>query len=174
MMASKTKYDEKLFMELRVKLPYLDTESDRKARMAQWSRIDFNGNGVLSLAELDKGMRDVIKLPVLFNIKPVMLRAFYAAKDKCRTRKSRSDYVERREYKWLLQYLKQYFEYWVVFDSADLDSDGRVTWSEFEFALPLMSKWGIDISEPRQLWNMADANGGGVILFDEFIDWVIK
>ena len=32
-------------------------------RIKQWKAIDINGNGLLSLAEVDKGMRDVIKLP---------------------------------------------------------------------------------------------------------------
>jgi len=76
----------------------------------------MNGNGYLSLAELDKGMRDIIKLPILFKTKPVMLRAFNAAKDKSKSKRSRDDYVERTEYKWLLQYLKQYYEYWLAFD----------------------------------------------------------
>jgi len=38
--------------------------------------MDLNGNGILSLAEVDKGMRDVIKLPILFDLKPVLMRAF--------------------------------------------------------------------------------------------------
>ena len=40
----------------------------------------MNGNGYLSLAEVDKGMRDVISLPALFDLKPVLMRAFTAAK----------------------------------------------------------------------------------------------
>ena len=45
-------------------------------RIKQWKVIDVNGNGLLSLAEVDKGMRDVIKLPGLFKLKPVLMRAF--------------------------------------------------------------------------------------------------
>jgi len=45
-------------------------------RIKQWNYIDVNGNGYLSLAEVDKGMRDVIKLPILFQLKPVLMRAF--------------------------------------------------------------------------------------------------
>jgi hypothetical protein len=36
----------------------------------------MNGNGYLSLAEVDKGMRDVVQLPILFQLKPVLMRAF--------------------------------------------------------------------------------------------------
>ena len=45
-------------------------------RKKQWSGMDVNGNGYLSLAEVDKGMRDVVQLPELFNLKPVLMRAF--------------------------------------------------------------------------------------------------
>jgi len=37
-----------------------------------------------------------------------------------------------------------------------------------------LSKWGIDTRDPQRLWSKADANGGGVLLFDEFCDWAIK
>jgi hypothetical protein len=36
----------------------------------------MNGNGYLSLAEVDKGLRDVVKIPMLFDVKPVIMRAF--------------------------------------------------------------------------------------------------
>ena len=40
----------------------------------------MNGNGYISLAEVDKGIRDVLVLPTLFATKPVLMRAFMAAK----------------------------------------------------------------------------------------------
>ena len=39
--------------------------------------MDVNGNTYLSLAELDKGVRDVLQLnPEVFNAKPAIMRAF--------------------------------------------------------------------------------------------------
>jgi hypothetical protein len=79
--------------------------------------MDVNNNGLLSLAELDKGMKDIIRLPLLFKTKPVMLRAFNAAKAKVKSKsKYGDDYVERAEFRFLLKYLRQYFEYWIAFD----------------------------------------------------------
>ena len=37
--------------------------------------LDANGNGLISLAELDKGLNDVVKIPALFKTKPVLIRA---------------------------------------------------------------------------------------------------
>ena len=58
--------------------------------------MDVNESGFLSLAEVDKGMRDVLRLPELFKAKPVLIRAFQAAK-KCVESKKKydKDYIER-------------------------------------------------------------------------------
>ena len=45
-------------------------------RIQQWASIDINNNGYLSLAEIDKGLRDVICIPEVFDTKPVIMRAF--------------------------------------------------------------------------------------------------
>jgi hypothetical protein len=61
-----------------------------------WSSIDVNGNGYLSLAEIDKGMRDVVRIPAIFNLKPVLMRAFMTAKNKLKsTNKHGDDYVSK-------------------------------------------------------------------------------
>lgn len=67
----------------------------------------MNGNGYLSLAEVDKGMRDVVQLPILFQLKPVLMRAFQAAKTKVKAKtKYGDDYVTKGEYRFLLKYMR--------------------------------------------------------------------
>ena len=81
----------------------------------------MNGNGYLSLAEVDKGVRDVLQISEIYSAKPVMMRAFHAAKGGCRT-KSRlgPDFVERgKEFRLLLLYLRHYFELYVMFNRID-------------------------------------------------------
>jgi len=48
---------------LKEKLPWKNTEEHRLRRVKQWGYMDVNGNGYLSLAEVDKGMIDEINLP---------------------------------------------------------------------------------------------------------------
>ena len=61
-----------------------------------WEGFDVNGNGYLSLAEVDKGMRDVVQLPALFELKPVLMRAFQASKQKLKSNNEHGDdYVSR-------------------------------------------------------------------------------
>ena len=44
--------------------------------------FDPNGNGHLSLAEVDKNIRDVLKIKVLFDSKPAVIKAFNFAKSR--------------------------------------------------------------------------------------------
>ena len=136
--------------ELKDKLPWLKTEEERQKRIQQWALIDVNNNGYLSLAEIDKGMRDIIQLPILYQLKPVLIRAFTAAKTK-KTPKSKygDDYITKGEYRFLLKYLRQYYEYWVAFDCINTDDDRRLSQSEFMQAIPELEKWGIDMSDPE-------------------------
>jgi hypothetical protein len=137
--------------------------------------MDMNGNGYLSLAEVDKGMRDVVKLPLLFKTKPVLIRAFVAAKRKSVSRSRHDDeLITKGEFRYLLKYIRQYFEYWVMFDRIDTDDDNRIDFNEFKLAAPKMAAWGLDMSDIRARWKECDANGGGHVLFDEFCFWAIK
>ena len=101
--------------------------------------MDLHKNQYLSLAEVDKGVKDVMKLPNLFNLKPVLLRAFNTAKNKFKAVTQHGDEnVSKAEFKYLLRYLRQYYEYWVAFDIIDKDDDKQVSLDEFTKAVPEM------------------------------------
>ena len=82
--------------QLREKLPFGTTPEQTQLRKKIWQGFDVNGNGYLSLAEVDKGMRDVVQLPEMFSLKPVLIRAFNSAKDRLKSKNSYGDdYVSR-------------------------------------------------------------------------------
>lgn len=74
-------------MEKVSRIPIGVSPEDRERRNVIYSQIDMNGNGYLSLAEIDKGIRDVLELPELFESKPVLIRAYAAAKGKVKGKK---------------------------------------------------------------------------------------
>jgi len=37
--------------------------------------------------------------------------------------------------------------------------------------VPTLEKWGINIYDPEESFKEIDANGGGHVLFDEFVTW---
>lgn len=163
---------EAVFKELAAKLPYANTDDDREKRKKLWSVFDVNGNNLLSLAEVDKGVKE-IQLPALFDLKPVLMRAFTAARTKGPKSTANADeYISPSEFRYLLAYLRQYYELWLMFDAVDADDDRRISKAEFAAAKDKLSKWGLAASGDH--WAAIDANGGGVVLFDEFCEWAIK
>jgi hypothetical protein len=167
--------DQDVWAQLKEKLPYQKTDEDKQKRIAQWQKIDVNNNGMLSLAEVDKGMRDVVQLPMLFDLKPVLMRAFQAAKSVAPSKSSSDDdYIQKSEYRLMLQYLRQYFEYWLAFERVDKDGDRRINYDEFVAGKEKMAAWGIDMGDPEAQFKECDKNGGGQVLFDEFCQWAIQ
>jgi Ca2+-binding EF-hand superfamily protein len=161
--------------EFAKKLPIGKTPEESTKRKKLFRDFDPNGNGYLSLAEIDKAFLDVINLPFIYKRKPVLMRAFQAAKTSCPKKSEHSaDYIELNEFRYFLIYLRQYLEYFEMFDKIDTNDDKKVTLSEFKLAMPLMEKWGVKVDDPEKTFKEIDQNGGGSILFDEFCHWAIK
>ena len=157
------------------KLPIKKTAEDRKKRKELWNQIDMNGNNYISLAEFDKGLRDALNLPDIFKLKKVSLRAFQAAKKAVKSSsKYGDDYVGWLEFRIILVYIRQYFEYYVMFCRIDSSQDFKISINEFKKAIPTLEKWGIKINDPESEFNKIDINNGGVIMFDEFCTYAIK
>ena len=153
-------------------LPYGDDPISKARRQQIWNSTDVNGNGFVSLAEVDKALRDVLQLDHVFNCKRAIMRAFQAAKN---SKKSKSkygpEYVEKGEFKVLLYCLRQYFEYYQAFARIDTSDDNRIDLKEFKAAMPMIQKWVGPIANAEAEFRKIDKNGGGQILFDEFVVW---
>jgi hypothetical protein len=159
------------------KLPAGRDEESKKLRAELFSDFDPNSNGFLSLAEVEKGIRDVLRLDQVFKSKAVIMRAFTAAKS-ANSAKGRSklsdDFIEKNEFRLLMVYLRQYFELHHMFDTIDTDDDKRVEFDEFKQALDKIKAWGLEVKDPKAEFNKIDTNHGGFILFDEFCNWALK
>ena len=132
--------------------------------------FDANGNDYLSLAEVDKAVRAELGCGDLFGgAAPVRC----APSPPPRARPGRSplsaDYVERSEFKLLLAYLSRYLELHVAYRRLDASDDKQLSLPEFRKGVGLLAQWGIDIDDDRIDAEFAsiDANGGGIVLFDE-------
>ena len=159
---------------INAKLPTERTPEAKKKRIELFRAMDM-GNGILSLAEVDKGIRDVLKIDEIFDAKPAIMRAFQIAKNRGASKRGDlgDDYIEILEFRFFLLSLRQYFEYWEAFSRTDADNDRRIDLDEFKAAKSKMEVWVGEIGDIEGEFAKIDKNGGGKILFDEFCTWAI-
>jgi len=132
-----------------------------------WRRLDFNGNNIVSLAEIDKWVKETY--PIL-DSKPAMMRAY----KKTTLRDGDGDaWVERKEFPALLVNLFYFNRLFVAFDAIDTDDDRRVDLDEFVRGLKVV---GLQMSkaDAAQVFEEIDSNDGQYILFDEFAAWAAR
>ena len=161
-------------------LPVSKDAEGQAARKKMFSAFDPNGNGYISLAEVDLGLRRTFGEKSAAGhtevdaLAPAIARAFHAAKDSCETGSPHgADFVERKEFQTLLVYLRRYFELFGMFKDLDTSDDGRMSEDEFIAAVPKLARWGVVVRNPAACFLMIDQNGGGFVLFDEFSHWAI-
>ena len=143
----------------------LDTAS-KELRTKLWRGLDFNGNGIVSLAEIDKW---VVERYPLLNSKPALMRAY-----KKTTLKDGNgdDWVQRREFIKLLRNLFYFNRVYLVFDEIDTDDDRRIDLEEFKNGFECLNMSADYKAET--VFVEIDKNGGGYILFNEFCSWFAK
>merc|ERR1712203_119257 len=159
------------------KLPFQRKKEAYEKRKSLWTQFDVNGNGFLSLAEVTKGIRDVIAVDELFDAIPAINRSFHHVKNVSKTPNEHGpDFIEFREFRLFLQTLRQYFEYYQAFDRLDSGDDRRVDKEEFtsENMKSTLEKWVGPIEDLEAEFAKIDKNGGGQILFGEFVDWALE
>jgi len=134
--------------------------ADNKKLRDLWHHLDFNGNNIVSLAEIDKFA--VEQYPLL-NHKPALMRAYKASMGAVKA----DDWVEKKEFKILLANLFYFNKLFWLFDNVSGDHDRRMDFNEFK---KCMAVGGTEMSEAeaRQEFNKVDVNGGGKVLFAEF------
>ena len=140
--------------------PKLDVPS-KAERNAAFDRMDMNGNGGLSLAEIDKA---IVETFPQFNHKPALIRAYKAAD------RDNSGFITRREFAKLLHFLGYFNDLWGMFEEIDKDHDRRLSFEEFKNASALVGH-PMSEEEASSEFIRMDEDGGGVVLFDEFCVW---
>ncbi|KAG9392126.1 EF-hand domain pair [Carpediemonas membranifera] len=164
------------FDKLEDEIRSLINEGGREKALELWNQFDYNGSGQLSLAEIDKQITE--QYPLLNNT-DALIRAFYfttvGRMDTEAYKKANGEdaYVQLNEFMKLLRNIFYFNKLWSVFDDIDTDDDRRVTEDEFVAGV---DKAGLDLSseDARAKFKEIDTNNGGVILFDEFVQFVAE
>ena len=131
--------------------------------------MNMNGNRYLSLAEVDKGIRDVLGLEEVFDCKAAVNYAFHFTKNSSPGEsKFGEELLEFRELRLFLQTLRATFEFYQGFNKIDAEGDSRISKEEFcsEEIVELLGKWtGGEIEDIDAEFDAIDTNQGGMILF---------
>ena len=133
----------------------------REERISVFDRFDANGNGGLSLAEIDKA---VLELWPQYDHKRALMRAYKAADT------NNDGFIKRREFRALLMYIVYFNGLWDTFEAIDSNHDHRLNKEEFATGCQELGMQ-LTTQEVNDQFSLMDENGGGFVLFDEFCVW---
>jgi Ca2+-binding EF-hand superfamily protein len=123
---------------------------------------DINGNGLLSLAEIDKA---VVECWPAFDHKPALLRAYAVAKNPT------TGWIDARGFRRLLQLIVYFNRLWEVFELIDADHDRRMDLQEFRRGCAHLGE-ALSEEEAALEWAELHRKGAGRVLFDAFCVWM--
>eukprot|EP01062_Namystynia_karyoxenos_P037187 TRINITY_DN2708_c0_g1_i2.p1 TRINITY_DN2708_c0_g1~~TRINITY_DN2708_c0_g1_i2.p1 ORF type:complete len:299 (+),score=110.50 TRINITY_DN2708_c0_g1_i2:79-897(+) len=126
--------------------------------------IDVNGNGKLSLAEIDKYISEEASA---YDHKPALMRAMKLADRDG----DRDGLMELKEFSHFIEFLSLYTDMWKIFEQIDTGHDRRINRAEFKEGI---QRAGVEVPDPDAAFDEADLNGGGELLFDEFCYWIAR
>jgi len=73
-----------------------------------------------------------------------------------------------------LIYLRQYFEYYVMFEELDVTGDKKISYDEFKVAIPRIEKWGAKITNPEETFKKVSGGDSSIILQNSAIGLLSK
>jgi len=141
-----------------------------------WKALDYNGNGVVSVAETGKFLLDsqdswdgffkpLINETTGKAKQPVMIRAWKKATSR-EFSTHEDSFVHKHEFRVYVRLLIQYNYLFDLFEEADGD-DRRIDVDEFKKVAPKIGFEGDD-EELEKIFKNMDKNDGGKVLFDEW------
>lgn len=162
------------FKALFAKIPTSKDPADVAKRAEMFKQFDVSNDGLLSLAKVDKGIRDVLNIEEIFDAKPVIMRAFQTAKEfgvKHGISKH-PDFVHKPEFRLLLVYIEEYFKIWEIFEAIDTSGERRISREELDQHFEKLKKW-VDPKSAEEVWQSLTADGAHHILFTPFAHFAI-
>lgn len=174
--------------QIKDKLPFDKSRASLTLRRNLFSRMDGNGNGKLSLAEIESGVRKQLGRSTIgpSGLAPVLMRAYQVARNygkgvdmravageqavkELDTSNLNQATVDRREFRILLEYIYKYAVIYKVFSTIDTNFDRKISRAEYKRAHQELTSAGF----PYPSFGDLDIDNGGSVLFDEFAAYMI-
>lgn len=173
------KYGKFNWEELDKTLPSELSAFDKQKRLTIWTRdMGFQSVSV-SFKDIEAGMKKIPGLPPEILTHVVLKAAFRVSRGAYEGLYDDKEDPENTKMQWnefriFLIFVKQYFRFYVLFDSLDDSGDGQIQFGEFKQSLDYLKKWGVDIKDPEKEFKLIDTNGNSNLSFKEFTKWAIQ
>ena len=160
--------------EVKKKLPISKTSEDRIKRLELWNKVNETDNDYVSFKKLSLYLLAYLKVPNIDKNREPIKSAFIAAKNKYSKYGLKIDdnIIVWMEFRIFLVYLRQYYEYWVMFNQVDDSNENQISLKEFKKAVPLMGNWGVKIKDSEKEFKSISKNNE-TISFEEFCSYAI-
>ncbi|KAL7566794.1 hypothetical protein ACA910_019385 [Epithemia clementina (nom. ined.)] len=151
---------DELAMHVQTALVNAPTQEEMEALFVE---MDKNGDGKLSLKEVEKAMFQ--RLAPQFDLKPaIVLRAFQTAD------LNGNGHVDKEEFFVFLRLIRYFDNLYYVFSLMDTDGDRHLSRQEFCNAADILGVQG----DPHAVFEEMDEHLLGYIIFDDFCIWMAE
>lgn len=162
------------WQKLMNKMPVDKTEASAKRRKEIWDEMNAHNNGSVSMKKMSKDMEKYLGLPKKVTDKGCLEKAYNNAKNKVKTKVAGDDnFIQFGEFRIFLVYLKQYFEYWVMFENLGGGKTMTLTLDQLKESKKILESYGVKIKNPDAEFKAIDKDKSGKLSFDEFADYAI-
>lgn len=158
------------------KMPVECTEAAAKKRKQIWDEMNAHSNGSVSMKKMTSDMQKYLGLPETVTKKGCLEMAYNNAKDKVKTKNPGEDnFIQFAEFRIFLCYLKQYFEYWVMFENLGAKGDNMtLTLEQLKSSQQILESYGVKVTNIENEFKEMDKDKSGKASFDEFVNYAIK
>eukprot|EP01059_Diplonema_ambulator_P034133 TRINITY_DN7492_c0_g1_i1.p1 TRINITY_DN7492_c0_g1~~TRINITY_DN7492_c0_g1_i1.p1 ORF type:complete len:703 (+),score=150.18 TRINITY_DN7492_c0_g1_i1:675-2783(+) len=147
-------------------LPTGFDDSSQELRMQLFEDFDMTGTGKLCLAEISRGVRDVLGLGEVFGeCKYAVMSAFRAG-----TKDSVDGLISKRQFRTVLCVLQSYLDLYKLFQTMTVGE--TVSLRSWCSSVGRLTAFGIRITDPEVDYHKI-TGGRGTMHFSEFADWAM-
>lgn len=158
-----------IWLDLLESFPFRDSEKDKKKRDELWKSAS-KGQQCSSYENSNEMVLNNFKIPKISQDKELIKKSYDMAKKQGKTDAG----LAQEQFRDFFVFLRQYHEYFLMFEYADKNGDKRISYEEFVLAIPVIEHWGGKVEDPQTCFDNIDTSKDKTISFEEFCVYAIN
>lgn len=158
------------WLDLLESIPFREREKDENLRKKLWPSAS-KGKANALYENTNEMVLKNFKIPEIAQQKEIIKKAYDM------TMKQLGNSAEgfpQDQFRNFFLYLRQFLEYWVMFEFADENGDREISFEEFKNAIPTIIHWGGKVDNPEECFKAIDINGDQALSYEEFCIYAIE